>query len=240
TFCGQYDAANSTSLRYTLLADEWGDDGSGEQCMTADDSSTSFNATWSWSGNRTEVHSFPSVILNSELFPLSISNLSSLTLNASWSIYPGDSFTAETDGANLATIDTVADVALDMFLDDDGDQAGNASIASTEIMIWQAAYGNLQPLGWDTVSDDPPVVELAGVNYTLFQGNNANGQAVFSWVPETNLSSIDTDLYPLMSYLLDGGYIPDSIYLGRMQFGSETMHSSQNMTFMVDYLEMNI
>ncbi|KAK8200560.1 concanavalin A-like lectin/glucanase domain-containing protein [Phyllosticta capitalensis] len=247
TMCSPESAVNTTSLRYTILSNQWGNDGSGLQCVTSDlgskdDNSTSFNATWRWYGNRTEVHSFPSVILNSNVMPVVVSNLTSITIDASWAIVPEPSDETETNSTMLASLDTVADVALDMFLDEDPLTSSNASGATTEVMVWQSAYGNLKPLGWDTISADPPVRELSAVNYTLYKGYNANGQTVYSWVPAQNQSTLNTDLYPLVKYLVEDGAISDRMYLGRLQFGSETMHSgqNQNISFIVSHVEMNV
>lgn len=111
-----------------------------------------------------QVHSFPSVILNSNVMPVVVSNLTSITIDASWAIVPEPSDETETNSTMLASLDTVADVALDMFLDEDPLTSSNASGATTEVMVWQSAYGNLKPLGWDTISADPPVRELSAVN----------------------------------------------------------------------------
>ncbi|KAK7524945.1 concanavalin A-like lectin/glucanase domain-containing protein [Phyllosticta citriasiana] len=247
TMCSPESAVNTTSLRYTILSNQWGNDGSGLQCVTSelgskDDNATAFNATWRWFGNRTEVHSFPSVILNSNVMPVVVSNLTSITIDASWAIVPSPSDDTETNSTLLASLDTVADVALDMFLDDDPLKSSNASGATTEVMVWQSAYGNLKPLGWDTISADPPIRELSAVNYTLYKGYNANGQTVYSWVPNQNQTKLSTDLYPLVDYLVKDGSISDKMYLGRLQFGSETMHSAenQNISFIVSHLEMNV
>lgn len=76
----------------------------------------------------------------------------------------------------------------------------------------------------------------------MYQGANANGQTVFTWYPDRNLSSIDVDYFPLLEALRNESYIPTAAYVGRYQWGSETKHSAenQNITFMVNTLTMDV
>ncbi|KAL1628899.1 hypothetical protein SLS54_001588 [Diplodia seriata] len=222
TYCGQYDALNTTSGLYDIINNAWGDDGSGLTCTT--------------------VHSYPDALFNTELFPLAFPDLISLKLGADWAIIPAPSDDSATNEATLASLDVVADVAIDLFLDEDASTASDASAAAYEVMIWQAAYGNCDPIGYDPTSTSAPTQELGGVTYTLFQGPNGSGQTVFTWYPDRNLSSIDVDYFPLLEALRGGSYIPTAAYLGRFQWGSETKHSAQNqnMTFVVNSLAMSV
>ncbi|KAL1648093.1 hypothetical protein SLS58_002420 [Diplodia intermedia] len=220
TYCGQYDALNTTSGLYDIINNAWGDDGSGLTCTT--------------------VHSYPDALFNTELFPLAFPDLTSLKLGADWAIIPAQSDDLATNEATLASLDVVADVAIDLFLDEDASTASDASAAAYEVMIWQAAYGNCDPIGYDPTSTSAPTQELGPS--TLFQGPNGSGQTVFTWYPDRNLSSIHVDYFPLLETLRGGSYIPTAAYLGRFQWGSETKHSaqSQNMTFVVNSLAMSV
>ncbi|OJD35639.1 glycoside hydrolase family 12 protein [Diplodia corticola] len=267
TYCGQYDAINTTSGLYDIINNAWGDDGSGLTCTTVGeallkrrDSSTNrlintqtclgestddfavFNSTWRWSDAPTEVHSYPDALFNTELFPLAFPDVTSLKLKADWAIVPSPSDDTATDEATLASLDVVADVAIDLFLDEDASTASDSSAAAYEVMIWQAAYGNCDPIGYDPTSTSAPTQELDGVTYTLYQGPNANGQTVFTWYPDGNLTTIDVDYFPLLETLRGGGYIPTAAYLGRFQWGSETKHSAQdqNITFVVNSVTMSV
>ncbi|KAK0661860.1 Xyloglucan-specific endo-beta-1 [Lasiodiplodia hormozganensis] len=247
TYCGQYDAVNTTSGLYDIINNAWGDDGSGLTCTTtylgeSTDTFAVFNSTWRWFETPTEVHSYPDALLNTELFPLAFQDLTSLKLAADWAIVPSPSDETATDEATLASLDVVANVAADLFLDEDASTASNASTAAYEVMIWQAAYGNCDPIGYDPTSTTAPTEELDGVTYTLYQGSNANGQTVFTWYPDRNLSSIDVDYFPLLKALRSESYIPTAAYVGRYQWGSETKHSAenQNITFIVNTLTMDV
>ena len=44
-------------------------------------------------------------------------------------------------------VGTIANVAIDMFLDTDDDRAEDATRASHEVMIWFATYGGGAPFG---------------------------------------------------------------------------------------------
>ncbi|KAK7723385.1 hypothetical protein SLS57_004579 [Botryosphaeria dothidea] len=247
TYCGQYDALNTTSGLYDIINNAWGDDGSGLTCTTtylgeSTDRFAVFNSTWRWYDTPTEVHSYPDALLNTELFPLALSDLSSLQLAADWAIVPSPSDETFTSETTLASLDVTADVAIDLFLDEDASKASDASAAAYEVMIWQAAYGNCDPIGYDPTSTTAPTQELDGVTYTLYQGPNANEQTVLTWYPNSNLTSISVDYFPLLERLRIDGLLPATAYLGRYQWGSEAKHSAQNqnITFMVNSLTMSV
>ncbi|EOD44820.1 putative glycosyl transferase protein [Neofusicoccum parvum UCRNP2] len=244
TYCGQFDAANTTSGLYDIINNAWGDDGSGLTCTTtylgeSTDTFAVFNSTWRWFDTPTEVHSYPDALLNTALFPLVFSDLTSLKLAANWAVVPSPSDETTTNEATLASLDVVANVALDVFLDEDASTASDAATAAYEIMIWQSAYGNIQPIGKFPFN----IQCLSEVNRasTLYEGPNANGQTVFTWYPDRNLSSISVDYLPLLE-TLRGAQIPSTAYVGRYQWGSETKHSAanQNITFIVNTLTMSV
>lgn len=94
---------------------------------------------------------------------MAFQDLTSLKLAADWAIVPSPSDETATDEATLASLDVVANVAADLFLDEDAGTASNASTAAYEVMIWQAAYGNCDPIGYDPTSTTAPTQELDGV-----------------------------------------------------------------------------
>jgi hypothetical protein len=65
----------------------------------------------------------------------------------------------------------------------------------------------------------------------LFHGNNTQNQTVFSWLPETNLTTVDADYSPLIHYLWQFGFVPKDIYLGTLQFGTEQFHATNEVLF---------
>lgn len=109
-----------------------------------------------------QVHSFPNVGYESIQLPTKLSNVKSFQLEASWAVYPSDARTATTDISALEAIGTKADIALDMFLDKDEMTSTNASAAAVEIMVWQAVWGGVWPIGYYTPSDGAPEHVLDG------------------------------------------------------------------------------
>lgn len=65
----------------------------------------------------------------------------------------------------------------------------------------------------------------------LFHGNNTQNQTVFSWLPETNLTAVDADYSSLIHYLWQLGFMPKDVYLGTLQFGTETFHATNEVLF---------
>lgn len=107
-----------------------------------------------------QVHSYPNVQYESIQLPTQLSNVKSFQLNASWSVYPSDQYSATTDVDALNAIGTKADIALDMFLDADETKATNASAADFEVMVWGAVWGGVWPIGYYEPTTGAP-------NYTL-------------------------------------------------------------------------
>lgn len=109
-----------------------------------------------------QVHSYPNVQYESIQLPTQLSNVKGFQLNASWAVYPTDTYSATTDVDALNAIGVKADIALDMFLDEDPVKAVNASAAAYEIMVWQAVWGGVWPIGYYTPTDGAPEHVLDG------------------------------------------------------------------------------
>jgi xyloglucan-specific endo-beta-1,4-glucanase len=142
----------------------------------------------------------------------------------------------------LAALACKADIALDMFLDANNLTATNASAASHEIMVWQSVWGGVWPIGYYTPSTDAPTYNLSGVEYQLFTGRNQQGQKqlVFSWVPTVYQESVDADVFELVTELIRIGNVTDDMYLGLIQFGSETVHATEPVQLEVKDVQMSI
>jgi hypothetical protein len=154
---------------------------------------------------------------------------------------------AQPDAVNkteaLMAIGTKADIALDMFIDSNNVTAMNASAAAFEVMVWSAVWGGVAPIGYQTFNRaDAPKYTLAGIEYALYSGFNQQGQkqAVFSWVPAENQNGIDANLWELVTYLVNAGNLTADMYLGLIQFGTETVHATQNVTFEMQKAQMDL
>lgn len=77
-------------------------------------------------------------------------------------------------------------------------------------------------------------------NSTLYSGANGNGQFVYSWLAPANVSDFNRDISPLMHYLWQHKMISESNFLGIVQFGTETFHSSSNVTFSAQDFNLNV
>ena len=189
------------------------------------------------------MHSYPNVGYESDQLPTKLGNVANFSLDAAWSVYPSSDYASTTDATALAALDTKADVALDMFLDLDPARASNASAANVEVMVWQAVWGGVWPIGYYAPNDDAPSYTLDGAEYRLFVGHNQQyqKQLVYSWVPaQGNLDSVSADVFPLVRYLYGLGNVTEDYYLGLVQFGSETVHATQNVTFDVQHASMSL
>lgn len=82
--------------------------------------------------------------------------MNSFQLNASWSVWPTDKYSATTDIDALEAIGCKADIALDMFFDADETLAVNASQAMYEFMVWGAVWGGVWPIGYYTPTTGAP------------------------------------------------------------------------------------
>ncbi|KAF6227973.1 hypothetical protein HO133_007701 [Letharia lupina] len=138
-------------------------------------------------------------------------------------MYPsgtGNPDTFDIDG--LDAIGAKADVTLDFFLDPDKNQSTNVTNPAFEVMIWFAALDETEPIG----------TLFAGQNTQVDGMDNQPGQEVFSFVAPKNMTSFSQlNVLPLFQYLMDGGKMANSTYLGTAQFGTEAFHTDgKNVT----------
>lgn len=99
--------------------------------------------------SETHVHSYANVKSRSKNLPVMLANITSLTVSADWTMYPGGSGNPNTfDIDGLNTIGAKADVTLDFFLDPDFKQSTNVSNPKFEVMVWFAALDATEPIGY--------------------------------------------------------------------------------------------
>jgi hypothetical protein len=75
---------------------------------------------------------------------------------------------------------------------------------------------------------------------TLYSGTNGNGQTVFSWVTNDTITSFNADIAPLILFFPQYGYIPSDVYLGTIQFGTETFFASSKINFTVNQFSASL
>lgn len=123
-----------------------------------------------------------------------------------------------------------ANAAIDMFLSDDAANSTGLG-CPIEIMIWLWYVPAILPLGHAESTPEIDTVEVAGTNFSLYHGWNAQGQHVFSWLAQHNLTSTDADYSPLLRYIWKKGLLSGALYLGQLEFGTEVMHAGLTTTF---------
>ncbi|RMZ87897.1 hypothetical protein DV736_g4875, partial [Chaetothyriales sp. CBS 134916] len=212
---------------------EWGASVStGFSCLTVSDGGRNFSVTYKWEGDASTVKAFPYAKAWPSNFPVQLWNLSSLPFSASWRTFVNGTENESVQKQEQAYDNAAlrANVAVDMFL---SDNSTNSTLVGPpiEIMIWPWYTKTILPLGYDTSTPANDTVEIGGVEYSLYQGYNIQGQHVFSWLAHENLTQVDVDYAPLLSYIVDKGFLGGGLYLGQLEFGTEVMNANDQATF---------
>lgn len=187
------------------------------------------------------MHSYPNIKFNSPLLPLPLSNLSKILLTSSWSLtttpsssytFPSTSDIEPLDVSALEAVDAKANIAMDIFLDSDPKKATNTTEAAYEVMIWFGTVGQPLPIG---NTNDQKECQIGRSNYILSTGTNSASQTVFTFLSTQNQTiSKTTDVSPFLTYLYHHAFLPsDNFYLGTLQFGTETFHSTSGVSLIV-------
>lgn len=88
-------------------------------------------------------------------------------------------------------------------------------------MIWLAAFGGIQPIGYGTPIASPTI---DGVTWNLYKGPNT--WTVFSFVATSQINNFSGDIMEFFTYLIDNQGLPSNYYLQVMQAGTEPMTGS--------------
>ena len=71
----------------------------------------------------------------------------------------------------------------------------------------------------------------------LYSGFNNHNQHVFSWLPESNVTTVNADFSPLVHYLWQSNALDSQVYLGSVAFGTENFFAHNETVFSThDYL----
>ena len=111
------------------------------------------------------VHSFANADLNlTGVLPVQLSSMSGLTLDVEWSYNTGNDLVAETsDYDALAAENVNANVALDLFLAADEQDALSTTESDYEVMVWLGRLGAYTlPLGF--LNGSVETREVSGVS----------------------------------------------------------------------------
>jgi hypothetical protein len=110
------------------------------------------------------IHAFPQAQLNGGLLPLPLQDLGVMTVEFNWTMGPGDTESKVTSLLPLGAHQVNASVALDMFIDADKNSAGNASSASSEMIIIFAHFGLQDPVGFGNGSTIVMTKSIASID----------------------------------------------------------------------------
>ncbi|KAG9255594.1 concanavalin A-like lectin/glucanase domain-containing protein [Emericellopsis atlantica] len=241
---------------YTLNPNPWnwkeGDDGSlclnvttfNNQTYPTDSSAPEFSVTWQYPPGppSSPVYAYPNIKVDSGVFPNQIKKIDEMMLDFEWTYGVGNLTVETTDKKALNASNVNANVALDLFLDQDKKKAQISEDASIEIMVWFAAFGPAtQPIGQSDGSLDEQ--ELDGTKFKLYSGRNGADQFVLTWYAENPASKFHGDLMPLVDRLVEMGdtnFPTKSDYIGYMAVGTETYFSDDYVTFHVPQLAIDV
>ncbi|CAN8099144.1 unnamed protein product [Discula destructiva] len=173
--------------------------------------------------------------------PVPLNDISALHLAAEWAMTAGNG-PSEKKGVdtNINSAKAKCNVAFDLFLDRDPENASSAVNAAYEIMVWIGRVGQPYPLGYDSKNASCYTQKLGSFNFTLYSGQNSRGTSVFTWVSPTNNTAFDEDISPLLQYLWRNELVSADARLGLVEFGSEAYHSTSNVTFSAGKFSMDI
>jgi hypothetical protein len=200
--------------------------------MNITDGDTTYTVTYRWPGDASTVKGFPYMKVDPSRLPVQLWNISSLDFSAQWRTYVIGTEESSIQEQTAAYDNTALRVnqALDMFLSEDALNSTGVG-APIEIMIWLWYTPTMQPLGHTESTPEKDTVEIAGTNFSLYNGWNAQGQHVFSWLAHENTTSTNADYGPLLRYIWEDGQLSGSLYVGQLEFGSELMHAGEETVF---------
>ncbi|RMZ89203.1 hypothetical protein DV736_g3568, partial [Chaetothyriales sp. CBS 134916] len=245
--------------QYTLNPNQWGLD-TGESsnlCMnvTVFENGTyptkttapAWSITWQYApkAETAPVHGFPNIQIDNEgTFPVLVSDLYSVEIDAQWMYSVGDTPAATLDTTQFSSSEAMinTNVAIDIFLDPDATNAQSTKNAKYEIMVWLATFGTAtQQIGFAQGSRDTVTLN-DGTVFDLYYGTNeVTDQIVLTWSSASAITDFSADISPLLKkdYSSIGGPTPED-YMGYMALGSEVLNSNVNVTLSVPHLSMNI
>ncbi|GJN75720.1 xyloglucan-specific endoglucanase protein [Purpureocillium lilacinum] len=194
------------------------------------------------SGSGNNVHAFPNVKVDGNVFPQAVKDVSQIDFDMQWRMRL-DNETGPTDTDALTKGNVNANVAVDMFLDTDKASAQSSEKAKFEIMIWFAALGAGTKAVNEQAGNEVAKYTFNGTDFDLFAGKNGNGQMVLTWKAQKTMDDFHGNLYPFIEEILklkNADYITDSHYLGYLSFGSEAYFSADPVTFHVPSMAINV
>lgn len=160
--------------------------------------------------------------------PVPFWNISVLEFSAEWETYVKGTEDSSPEEQAAAFDETYlrSNAALDVFLSDDALNSTQTG-PPMEIMIWFWRTPTIIPLGYTEAPSVADTIDVNGMNFSMYQGFNAQGQHVFSWLAERNMTSADGDYSPLLKHIWQKGMLSGALWLGQLEVGFEIMHAGE-------------
>lgn len=123
---------------------------------------------------------------------------------------------------SYSTTNIIANVAYDLFLS----STANGS-EEYEIMVWLGALGGAGPIS--STGSAIATVPINGVSWDLWVGPNGD-MTVYSFVAPSSVTSFSGDLLEFLTYLEDKQGLSSSLYLLKVQAGTEPFSGTADFT----------
>ncbi|KAI0634642.1 endocellulase [Trametes polyzona] len=213
TISGQFDCEPAGA--YTLCQNLWGkNSGVGSQTSTllsASGNNVSWRTVWNWQNAPNNVKSYANVLHNSAK-GVQLSNLKSAPTSWQWTY-------------ESVSNPVRADVSYDIWTGTtpSGQPASQAS--SFEIMIWLSGRGGIQPVGSQVQSG----INLAGHNWTLWKGPNANWEVLSFVSQDGDITNFSGDLKEFFDFIVKNYNVSPSQFVQAIQTGTEPFTGSASL-----------
>ncbi|KAL1946104.1 hypothetical protein VTO73DRAFT_15231 [Trametes versicolor] len=212
TLSGQYDCTPAGS--YTLCQNLWGESaGSGYQTTTllsTSGNSVSWRTVWDWQNGWNNVKSYANVESNTAK-GVQLASLQSAPTAWQW-WYENESSVR-------------ADVSYDIWTGWAASGNPASSDSSYEIMIWLSGQGGVQPIGQQVQWS----VSIAGHNWNLWQGPNANWEVLSFVSADGDITDFNADLKQFFDYLQWNYGVSQWQYVQAIQAGTEPFTGSASL-----------
>ncbi|KAI0369402.1 endocellulase [Pilatotrama ljubarskyi] len=210
---GQYDCLPAGA--YTLCQNLWGkSSGVGAQnstLLSASGNNVSWRTIWQWANNPNNVKSYANVEHNTAK-GVQLSKLKSAPTAWQWQ-YESQSNPIR------------ADVSYDIWTGTTPTGNPASSASSFEIMIWLSGKGGIQPVGSQIQSG----INLAGHNWNLWRGPNANWQVLSFVSQDGDITNFNADLKEFFDYIVQNQGVSSSQFVQAIQTGTEPFTGSASL-----------
>ncbi|EIW52355.1 endocellulase [Trametes versicolor FP-101664 SS1] len=213
TLSGQFTCAPAGA--YTLCQNLWGESaGVGQQnstLLSTNGNSVSWRTIWEWANGPNNVKSYANVEHNTAK-GVQLSSLKSAPTAWQWE------YESQSSGIR-------ADVSYDIWTGTTPTGNPASAASSFEIMIWLSGKGGIQPVGSQVQSG----ISLAGHNWTLWKGPNANWEVLSFVSQDGDITNFNADLKKFFDFIQENYGVASSQFVQAIQTGTEPFVGSASL-----------